>query len=156
MARQDPQPLAVYTERLPQVKRVLSLYRDRVEISAAWTVGKKYQMTVSLTDLQPQPKRFFVRNSWFKRSILIGSLAVAVAVVFTREGYAQWIRTNALLGWGVASACALMAFLTFPARQFARFPRKDGRAGLDICRSGPDQAHFDEFIELIQKRITLA
>lgn len=147
------QPLATYTERLPQVKRTLSLFKDRVEISAAWTVGKNYQMVVQLADLTPQVKRFFVRNRWFKRSILIGSLAVAAAVVFSRGDYPDWIRRNALLGWGIAGACAVMAFLTFPKRQFARFSTKSGRPGLDICRSGPDQARFDDFLEQIQKRI---
>lgn len=147
------QPLATYTERLPQVKRVLRLYRDRIEIDAAWTLGKNYQTTVRLEDLTPQVKRFFVRNRWFKRSILIGSMAVAAAVVFTRPDYPEWLRRNALLGWAVASGCAMMAFVTFPNRQFARFSKRDGRPGLDICSAGPDRARFEEFLEQVQRRV---
>ena len=40
MAKEPPSPLATYTERLPQVKRVLRLHKDRMEIDAAWTIGK--------------------------------------------------------------------------------------------------------------------
>ena len=82
---QSPLPsISTYTERLPQVQRVFRLYGDRVEIQAKWTIGKEYQASVKLADLKPQVNRFFVRNRWFKRSILIGSLAVAAAVVFTQ------------------------------------------------------------------------
>lgn len=147
------EPLATYVERLPQVKRTFRLYKDRVEIDAAWTLGKDYSTVVRLSTLTPEITRFHVRNRWFKRSILIGSLAVAVAVVFNRGGYPEWVERNALFGWVIASACAMMAFITFPKRQFARFKRPDGRPGLDICRSGRDARHFDEFIQQVQRRI---
>lgn len=146
-------PLAGYTERLPQVKRTFRLYKDRVEIDAAWTLGKNYKSVVRLETLTPEVKKFFVRNRWFKRAILIGSLAVAVAVVFTRGGYPEWVERNAMFGWVVASACAVIAFTTFPKRQFVRFSRKDGRPGLDICRSGRDAVHFDDFVHQVQRRI---
>ena len=153
MAAQSPQPLDTYTERLPQVKRVLRLYRDRVEIEAAWTIGKDYRIVVQLGGLLPQVTRFYVRNRWFKRSIMIGSLAVAAAVVFTRGGYPAWLMRNALLGYGIAAACAVIAVMTATRRQFARFLKKDGQPGLDICRAGPDAARFDDFVEQIQRRI---
>jgi hypothetical protein len=151
------EPISTYTERLPQVRRELRLYSDRVEIAAKWTAGKDYTMTVSLADLTPQVKRFFVRNRWFKKSILIGSIAVAVAVVLTRPGeYPDWVSRTALLGWPVAGACVLMALWSLPKREFARFSRKDGSAGLDICKAGPDRGRFDEFVQQVAKRIRKA
>jgi hypothetical protein len=131
----------------------MRLYRDRIEIHAAWTVGKDYDTVVHTSDLQPQVKRFFVRNRWFKRSIMIGSLAVAAAVVFTRGDYPEWMKRNALLGYVIAAACGMVALMTFSRRQFARFSRKDGPPGLDICRSGPDAAQFDDFVAQVQQRI---
>ena len=153
MAAQSPQPLDTYTERLPQVKRVLRLYRDRVEIEAAWTIGKDYRIVVQLGGLLPQVTRFYVRNRWFKRSIMIGSLAVAAAVVFTRGGYPAWLMQNAPLGYAIAAGCAVVALMTGRRRQFARFATKGGQPGLDICRAGPDAARFDDFVEQIQRRI---
>jgi hypothetical protein len=150
------QSLATYTERLPQVKRVFHLYRDRIEIHARWTLGRTYKTTVTLADLMPQVKRFFVRNRWFKRSILIGSLAVAAAVVFTRGDYPAWLQRTAQLCWALAIGCGVMASVTFSKQQFARFSRRDGRPGLDLCAAGPDRAHFDEFLEQIQNRIRKA
>jgi len=153
MATDTPNPLATYTERLPQVRRVLRLYRDRVEIDAAWTLGKNYSTVVKLDGLQPQVKRFYVRNRWFKRSIMLGSMAVAAAIVFTRGGYPEWLMRNALLGYPIAAICASIALMTAIRRQFARFSTKSGPPGLDICRAGPDSARFDDFIEQIQRRI---
>ena len=154
MASDSTQPLTTYTERLPQVKREIRLYRDRVEIDAAWTLGKNHKATVQLAQLQPQVKKFYVRNRWFKRSVMIGSLAVAAAVVFTRGDYPEWMQRNAPLGYVVGAACGMLALMTFSKRQFARFSKKqDGRPALDICRAGPDAARFDEFIEQVQKRI---
>jgi hypothetical protein len=145
--------VSTYTERLPQVKRVFRLYKDRVEVDASWTLGKDHHTTVRLEMLTPQVKRFFVRNRWFKRSIMVGSLAVAAAIVFTRGDYPDWVKRNALFGWVICGGCVIMAFLTYRKRAFARFNRKDGPPGLDICSAGPDAARFEEFVEQLQKRI---
>lgn len=146
-------PLSTYTERLPQVKRIFHLFPDRVDIVAKWTFGRDYSTTVRLENLTPQFKLQYVRNRWFKRSVMIGSLAVAVAAVFSRHDYPDWIRHNALLGWVVALACGFIALISFRRRRFARFSRKDGQPGLDIFDAGPDRARFDEFLREIQKCI---
>jgi hypothetical protein len=156
MIKSDPRVLSTYVERLPQVRRVFQLYPDRMEIQAKWTIGKTYEMTVRLADLTPQAKRFFVRNRWFKRSVLIGSLAVAAAAVFTRGDYPEWLQRAGQLGWVVAAACGALAYFTYSLQQFARFLRRNGQPGLDICSAGPDRARFDEFVEQIQHRIRQA
>ncbi len=150
----DPsQPIFAYTERLPQVKRVLHLFPDRVEIAAKWTLGKDYKSTVRLDGLTPQFKLHTLRNRWFKRSIMIGSLAVAVAVVFARGEYPDWVKHNAPLAWAIAGVCAIVAFRSLRKRRYARFSRKDGSPGLDVFDAGPDRARFDEFLREIQKCI---
>jgi hypothetical protein len=156
MATDAPKPLASYTERLPQVQRIFGLYSNRVEIEAKWTLGKDYRSTVQLADLAPQYKFLFVRNRWFKKAIMIGSLAVAAAVVFTRGDYPDWVKRNALLGWPVAGACLAMVAMTARRRRFARFFQKSGRPGLDIFDAGPDRAHFTEFVESVQKQVRRA
>lgn len=97
-----------------------------------------------------------MRNRWFQRSILIGSLAVAVAAVFTRSDCPDWLQRNARLCWGVAIGCRVMACVTFRKQQFARFSRRDGPPGLDICSAGPDRARFGDFVAQIQHRIRRA
>lgn len=156
MAKDSTKPLSTYVERLPQVRRVLRLYRDRVEIHAAWTMGKTYEQVVNLAELTPDAVRFQVRNKWFKRTILIIALAVATAVVFTRPGYSAGVMRAAMFGYVIAFACIPVALLTYPKRQFVRFKRIDGRPGLDICRSGPDRRRFDDFVAEVQRRIRRA
>lgn len=153
MPSDSSQPLFSYTERLPQVTRVFHLFADRMEIAARWTLGKDYRTTIRFENLTPQFKFLSVRSRWFKKSIMIGSLALAGAVVFTHGDYPGWVKHNALLGWGVAAVCAAVAITNFRRRRFARFSCIDGRPGLDIFDAGPDRAHFDEFLREIQKCI---
>lgn len=149
-------PITTYTERLPQVQRVFQLYPDRVEIQAKWTLGKQYAATVRLADLKPRVQRFSVRNRWCKRAILIGSLAVAAAVVFAQGDYPAWLQRTAQYCWAIAAGCGATAWVTFRAQPFARFARRDGQPGLDLSSAGADWASFDEFVEQIQRRIPRA
>lgn len=153
MADKAEQPLATYTERLPQVRRDFALYADRVEILASWTAGKSHRARVLLADLSPKVTAILVRNRWLKKSIMIGALALACAAVLSRGDYPDFVRRTALLGWPVAALCAGVAVICFPKRRFARFVRKDGKVALDICQAGPDRGRFEEFIKKIQQQI---
>ena len=144
----------VYTERLPQVQRTFQLHRDRVEIDAQWTLGKNFQTVVKLADLSPQATRFTVRNKWFKRSILAGSIAIGMALLFSRNTLIHGAQWAALPCWAVAGVSLVMAIRSFGKRQFAHFPRKDGRPGLDICKTDPEA--FEEFLKEVQARIRKA
>jgi hypothetical protein len=141
----------VYQESLPQVRRVFRLFKDRVEVDAHWTLRKNQQTTVKLADLSGKTTTFTVRNKWFKKAIMIGSLAVAVALVFSRGGYSPRMRKAAGFGWPVAGLCLGVALVSARKRKFVHFPRKDGRPGLDICRTDP--AGFDAFLKEVQARI---
>jgi hypothetical protein len=146
-------PLATYTERLPQVRRDFRLYPDRVEVAARWTLGRSFRNTVRLADLSGQVNRFTVKNRWFPRAVMVGSCAVAFALVLSRSGYPELLRRTAALGWPVAGVAFLVALLCLPRRQFVHFPRSDGRPGLDICRAGPDRAQFEAFVGAVRKCI---
>lgn len=146
-------PLATYSERLPQVRRRFSLYADRVEVEAVWFSGRTHCSTVPLAGLVPQPARRIVRNRWFKNALLIGSLAVAAALVLGREAYAPVVQHAARLGWAVAAGCAVVMVMSFRRRQFALFSRKGGGVLLDLCDAGPDRERFEEFVRQIQQAI---
>ena len=150
MSKPAESPL-VYQERLPQVRREFRLFKDRVEVDAQWTLGKSHCTTVKLADLSGQVARYTVRNKWFKKAILAGSLAVSAALVFSRSGYSLSMRRVAGFGWPVAGISLVVILMTAKKRQFTHFPRKDGRPGLDICNTDP--AHFEEFLKAVQARI---
>ena len=147
-------PLATYTERLPQVRRVFSLYPDRVEVSARWTLGRKFQIVVKLKDLSGQVNRFTVKNRWFPKAVMIGSVAVGFALVLSRPGYPELLRRWAVIGWPIAGLAFVVAVLSLPRRQFVHFPRANGKPGLDICKAGPDIARFESFVTEVRKCIT--
>jgi hypothetical protein len=154
MAKSDSTHLASYTERLPQVRRVFRLYPDRVEVSANWTFGRKVETVVRLKDLSGQINRFTVKNRWFPKGVMVGSIAVGFALVLSRPGYPALVQRLAALGWPVAGVAFVVALLSLPRRQFVHFPRADGRPGLDICKAGPDQARFEDFVRDVRQCIT--
>lgn len=155
-AMTDPAPLATYTERLLQVRRDFALYPDRVEVRAAWLLGKRQQTTVPLADLTARSTEFFVRNRWAKRALMLGSLAVAAAVVFGRPGQSAWAQRASLVGWAVAGVCALVFARTLRKVRFVRLLKPDGKAGLDLAQAGPDAARFEAFLAAVRKQILAA
>ena len=149
-----PASLPTYLERLPQVQRTFQLHKDRVEIDARWTLGQRFQTTVKLADLSPQAVRFTVRNKWFKRSVMIGAIAIGLALFISRNTWLPQARWASLLCWPVAGVATIIAIRSFQKRQFAHFPRKDGRPGLDICKTDPEA--FEAFLREVQTRIRKA
>lgn len=152
--RTEP-PIAVYTERLLQVRRRFALYGDRVEVDAWWLFGSRRHTTVKLGALTPRTKEIFVRNRWVRRAILLGSLAVAAAVFLGSRGEA-WAQRASLAGWVTAGLFAAAAALSFRKVRFVRLLRPDGRPGLDIAQAGPDATGFDEFVAAVKRQVRSA
>jgi hypothetical protein len=148
-----PAPLAVYTERLLQVRRRLALHEDRIEVDAAWLLGARRHITVKLSSLTPRTAEIFVRNRWTKHAILLGSLAVAAAVVLGRPDHGAWGQRISTAAWVAAGLCAAVVALTFRKVRFVRLLRPDGRPGLDVAQAGPDAARFDEFVAAVKRRV---
>ena len=156
MATASETPLATYTERLPQVRREFRLFPDRVEVAARWTLGRTHRITVKLADLSGQMSRFRVKNRWFPKAVMIGSAAVAFALVLSRGGYPDWVRKAAVWGWPAAGLAFAVALICLPRRLFVHFPRSNGRPGLDICQAGPDRARFEAFVAEVRSCIRRA
>ena len=155
MATAPETPLATYTERLPQVRRVFRLYPDRVEVAARWTLGRKFRITVRLADLSGQVNRFQVKNRWLPRAVVVGSLAVALALVLSRARHPAGC-SAAVLGWPAAGLAFAVALICLPRHLFVHFPRSDGKPGLDICKAGPDRARFEAFVAAVRQCIRRA
>lgn len=144
----------IYSEHLPQVQRTFQLHGDHVEIHARWTLGRSFRTTVRLAELSPRATRFTVRNKWFKRSVMVGAIAFGLALLISRNTLFPQARWAALLCWPVAGVSLLIAIRSFRKRQFVHFPRKDGKPGLDICKTDPEA--FETFLREVQARIQRA
>ncbi len=155
MSDQDA-PIATYTESLLQVRRSFVLFPDRVEVRASWLLGKTHTTTVRLSDLTARSTEFYVRNRWMKRALVLGSFAVAAAVVFGRPGQGPWAQRVSLVAWVAAACCGLVLARTVRRVRFVRLLRPDGKAGLDLAQSGPDIARFEEFVAAVRRQIRQA
>lgn len=151
------EPLAVYRERLLNVRRTLTLYPDRVVAQAKWIFGGAFTQEIRLDTLAPDVRTFATRQRLFKRALAVASMCAAVAVVFTRPGASwtmpQWL---AYTLYALALAVGAVAVIAWPKVLFARFPSRSGRPGLDVARAGPDARAFDDFVSQVQRQIRRA
>lgn len=136
-----------------QVRRRLTLYRDRIEIQANWLFGKNYCMSVKLADLTTRTSIALIRSWMVKRSIMVGALAVGAAVFLNQPDYAPWMKMIGKFCWGLAATCGMVAVMTFRKTPFVRFMRTDGKPGLDIANAGPHAGQFEDFIEKVKRQI---
>lgn len=146
-------PVAVYSERLLEVRREFLLYENRVVVKARWLARGSFEHTVKLGALQREPRRFTIRYRLHRYAgwvLAVGSLLFAM-VYYRGEheglfGYAAL--TLAVLG-------AIAVALTYPLRriQFARFDPVSGRGGLDIGSAGNDEATFLGFVRAVEREI---
>jgi len=155
MPSQDTEaPLAAYRERLPQVGRTLELYTDRIVVRAKWLFGGRYTQTIQLEGLEPRPLEIWVRQRLFKRALALSLLSAAAAVVLTQNGgggrFNPWLVNGFYI---IAMLIGAVAVLSYAKVRFARFPTREGKAGLDIARAGPDAATFDDFVDRVKARI---
>lgn len=150
----NQEPLAIYRERLLQVRRVLALYPDRIEVQAKWLGGGRFSYTVRLSDLRAKPTEARIRQRIWRKGLIVAMLAAAAAVVVQR--YAHWGQTAMYILWSIAVAAGIFTLIAWKKVQFMRFTQHDGKPGLDIARSGPDADRFDQFIEQVRQQIRRA
>jgi len=148
-------PLAVYSERLLEVRRRFVLYPDRVVIEARWLLKGRFEHTVRLASLKREHRRLVVRYRifWYAGwTLAIGGLLFAMAF-HQAQGGSVGLGGYAMLG--VAAVGALALVVTYPLRrlEFVRFDAKSGRGGLDIGSAGNDAATFQAFVRLVEQQV---
>ncbi|MHB8971009.1 MAG: hypothetical protein ACYC3X_11345 [Pirellulaceae bacterium] len=157
-----PKPLATYTERLLEVRREFSLYKDRVVVEAQWRfknwrLNKRFEHVVKLATLRAEIREVTVRYRMYRYAgwvLAVGALAFAVAYYKAAGGaLANW----GYIALGVLILGAVCVAVTYPNRRvhFARFMSKSGVAGLDIGCAGNDVAVFKKFVEQVRRQISL-
>lgn len=152
----DEKPLATYTERLLEVRRVFDLYRDRVVVRAHWLLkNKRIEHTVRLDSLKAAPREVKVRYRMHRYAgwvLAIGALIFAAAYYKAQGGPLGIV---GYIGAAVTAVGVMLMAMTYNKRHvtFLRFDPITPPGGLDIARAGPDVERFDEFIKLLKKQI---
>lgn len=134
----DRKPIAIYTERLLEVRRDFSLYPDRVVVHARWYLTRQFEHVVQLATLKGEFEQLTVR---YRIHRYAGWVLAAGALVFAMCYYNSQGGPLGVIGWcalavlivgGVATA------ITYRNRliRFARFNTRGGRPGLDIGCAG--------------------
>ncbi len=149
------QPLATYSERLLEVRRDFTLYKDRVVVQARWFPNRRFEHVVKLDTLTREVQEITIRYRMHRYAgwvLAIGALAYAACYY-----YAQGIALQAVgyVALSVAICGAILTALTYPHRRirFARFRARTGRMGLDIGSAGSDIAAFEKFVQQVGRQI---
>jgi hypothetical protein len=146
-------PIATYHERLLQVGRRFELYPDRIVIRARWLWRGTFENTVPLAKLDPRYRSFHIRNKWFKPSMLVLSVGIAIALLSGDLDALRALEPLPVLGVTVALVGLALSWLTVRRIRFVHFPARDGGKGLDIGCAGREKAQFDAFVKEVQRRI---
>jgi hypothetical protein len=146
--------LAVYSERLLEVRRRFLLYPDRVVVEARWLLKGRFEHTVRLASLKTEPRRLVVRYRlfWYAGwTLAIGALLFAMAF---HQAHGGPIGLGGYATLAVAIVGAVMLAVTYPLRrlEFARFDAQSGRGGLDIGSAGNDPRTFERFVRLVEQQ----
>jgi hypothetical protein len=152
------EPLAVYSERLLEVRRRFVLYPDRVVVEARWLLKGNFEHTVRLASLKSQHRRLVVRYRlfWYAGwTLAIGALLFAMAF---HQAHGGPVGLGGYATLAVAIVGAVMLAVTYPLRrlEFVRFDAKSGRGGLDIGSAGNDAARFERFVGLVEQQVQRA
>ncbi len=149
------QPLATYSERLLEVRRDFTLYKDRVVVQARWFPNRRFEHVVKLDTLTREFQEITIRYRLHRYAgwvLAIGALAYAACYYYARGIALQAVGYVAL---SVAICGAILTVLTYPNRRirFARFRMRTGRVGLDIGSAGSDIAAFEKFVQQVGRQI---
>lgn len=151
--RGDMTPIATYKERLLQVQRTFTLYPDRVEVQAHWRFGRDFTHTIPLNTLKPATRETYIRYRYFRYALLITAIGVIFAAWPMYPTISWPLPAYSIAGIVVAVIGLILFALTYPKILFVRFDSQAGEPGLDIARSGPDKARFEDFVEAVRKQV---
>jgi hypothetical protein len=146
-------PIATYTERLLQVQRTFTLYPDHVQVQAHWRFGRNYTNNIPLDSLKPTTRETYIRYHFFRQALLIATIGLIFAVWPMYPRIPWPLPPYSIAGIIVTLIGLILAAFTYPKILFLRFDSQKKAPGLDIARSGPDKAHFDDFVEAVRKQI---
>lgn len=150
---QDQMPIATYREVRFDGKRRFDLFSEEIRVSGSVTMQSDLDTTIPLSRMDPRLIKLRVRNNVFWVGLWM-AIAGFVGAVILVEGFRldPFGIAPGLIGSigvaGIALSCA-----TLRKTEYARFESDAGVPVLDIARSGPDVASFNDFVDRLLKQI---
>lgn len=154
MSDSDSVPIAVFHEEIRWlISREFELYTDRIKVRGI-VRGTRSEATVLLADLPEFANHIWLRTKHHKWSAVI----LAILSVFLIVPFLAWPPSYPLLGFGLlVNIPAVCYFIqSLPTVEFAQFVNPSRILLLDMAKSGPDVARFDEFVTTLERQIGIA
>lgn len=147
--------LASYRESRLELRRRFDLFPDTIHVYGGGLFYPRVDHRIRLALIYPGHGRTWVRGKFFAYGMwALITVAITCAVNLAIGGIAFLTQPWFLIVFGVMASFGLvLVAATIRPVEFATFHTDAGVAVLDVGRSGPQAAEFDEFIAYLIERI---
>ncbi|GAA5126582.1 hypothetical protein JIN84_15670 [Luteolibacter yonseiensis] len=147
------EPIATYSEKRFDGRRVFNLLPDSVLISGSTTFRAEFQCRVPLKGLDQHYDTIWLRNPLFGAGLGLFGVSLLVNVTLISGFHMDWASKPPILTacagmWGFALSLA-----TLRKVEFVCFRSLAGASGLDLARSGPQKEKLDTFVASLIRQI---
>jgi hypothetical protein len=150
--------IATYRERRLSRKRDFTLFESHVLVHRRSPFGVESSVPIPLRTLEGQPSVIRVRNKNFNISL---ALAIIPLALFAMEVLGKDVQiplplqvcSGICIVWGVVKS-----LLTFRRIEYTRFHQLGYPSVvlLDVGRTGPDEARYDAFVQMLKEQVARA
>ena len=147
------EPLTIYREASPGLRRELRLFPDKVSIRGHMLAADEFETHISLEHLSPDvgSLRFRSRRSPYG---IAGCCALIVFLsLFVGPFNAPWTSARVLVTATLAIASLAWGLYYLPRYTAYRFLNTSGQIVLDVIASGSDKDSCKEFVDKIAEAI---
>lgn len=145
-----------YRESRIEMSRTFSIEPELVVVEGGAPLGTQFKSTIRFDQLDPRFNVIKTRPKLFFHSLLATGILIIVAIAIANFREASLDDFWFLLGVLLPISTLVIALATCRRTEFAQFKNQSGFVILDIAKAGPDKAHFDNFVGLIQEHISQA
>jgi hypothetical protein len=147
------QPIASYRESGFPRKQSTRLYPDRLHVQGSVFLSQDYDVVIQLSQLSDIVNRSHGRSQLFQAGIFLSIITtiVALSMISIPHSYEHSFLTRLL--FSLPFVGIILAIVTARKIEMAHFTATQGFVLLSICRRGPDQEHFEDFIEQVIQSI---
>lgn len=147
------EPLALYREASPGLRRELRLFSDKVSICGRMLGGNEFETHISLEHLSPDVGTVRFRSRRSPYGIAVCCALVVFLWLFVGPFDAPWTSTRVLITATLAAASLSWGLYYLPRYTAYRFLNISGLIVLDVIASGPDKDSCEGFVEDIVEAI---
>jgi len=147
------EPLTIYHESSPGLRRELRLFPDKVSIRGRRLGADEFETHIPLEHLSPDVGSVRYRSRRSAYGIAVCCALIVFLSLFVGPFNAPWTSTRVLVTATLAIISLAWGLYYLPRYTAYRFLNTSGQIVLDVIASGPDKDRCKDFVENIAEAI---